>query len=221
MDEAEARARMNVAYDAGMFDKDEQGWCSSIHELRVEGDVLHVRRHGDRNGRDPFDSTMTFAIGAIDLDGEVVEMASGYLFDLRAQRLISGMVSVSEEVATTRRPEPSSLEAFATSVLRVHRAIGLVPEGPLHMGELLVQVSPLEATHRVRSGRVFSGDHLVAVVQDTVGPSNDVIGVNVRAGADAGLSVSWQFRTPDRLGFYGHVEVTRLASLRRALRMPL
>ena len=100
MDDVEARARMNVTYDAGMFDKDEQGWCSYIHELRVEGDVLHVRRHGDRNGRDPFDSTVTLAIGETDLDAEAVALSGGYVFDLRAQRLISGTV---ESLRTTAR----------------------------------------------------------------------------------------------------------------------
>lgn len=209
---------MDATYDAGMFDKDEQGWCSNVHELRVEGDALHVRRHGDRNGRDPFDSTATLSIGAIDLEGEIVALSSGYLFDLRARRLLSGTTSTDEEIRTTLRPTRSSLESFTALVLSVHRAIGLVPEGAPQLGELRVQTSPLDASHRVRSGKVSIGERVIAEVHDTIGPLDDVIGVNVRAGSGAGLSVSWHVATPDRLRFHGYLDVQRLAPPRVALR---
>jgi hypothetical protein len=87
---------------------------------------------------------------------------------------------VNEEITTTLRPDRSSPEAFAAHVLALHRAIDLVPEGALRLGELRLQASPLDASQPVRSGAVLAGDRAVAEVHDTLGATGDVIGTNVR-----------------------------------------
>ncbi len=99
------RARMTCSYDAGSFDKDEQGWCSHVHELRFDGDAYVVRVHGDFNGQRPFDQTFTLAVLAIDEATEIVTLSSDRGFDLRAQRLIGS----AHELARLRQQRASEL----------------------------------------------------------------------------------------------------------------
>jgi len=111
-----ALARMNVEYDAGYFDKDEQGWCSNNHRLRVEGDTLHVEQWGDRNGLDPFHNAWQAHIVEVDEPNEVVLLARGaesIVFDLRAQRLLGSWGHASETISLSTPPCLETVERLA------------------------------------------------------------------------------------------------------------
>lgn len=52
--------------ESGWFDKDEQGWCSTMVRISQEGDVVTIREWHDANGILRSDQTWTARISAVD-----------------------------------------------------------------------------------------------------------------------------------------------------------
>ena len=106
---------MNVAYDDGMFDKDEQGWCSNNVRMRVEGDVVHVEQWGDANGERPYAYAWEGRITEVDEANEIILIARGketLVFDLRSQRLLGNGVHIQDSVALLVPPTRETAAHF-------------------------------------------------------------------------------------------------------------
>lgn len=80
------------SYDAGYFDKDEQGWCSRNVAISQQGRRIVVRRWGDDNGLRAFDERTEGEIvghrpeqGLVVLGGGM----AGWAFNLATRRLES------------------------------------------------------------------------------------------------------------------------------------
>ena len=54
---------LNVDYDAGYFDKDEQGWCARRVQVTSDGERVTIRRSGDDNGLRNYDETVEGRVG--------------------------------------------------------------------------------------------------------------------------------------------------------------
>jgi hypothetical protein len=114
--------RIDVEYDAGYFDKDEQGWCAHVHRLRQEGDVVHVEEHGDRAGLDPFRRSWSARIESVDEPNGIVVLARGserLVFDLRSSRLRGREEHVSEKAPLAIPPCRETVEPFVRWALTV------------------------------------------------------------------------------------------------------
>lgn len=80
--------QIDVAYDAGYFDKDEQGWCSRHVAITQTGTNVVVRQWGDDNGARPYDQTLHGQIASV--SDEVVTFAGDlakHVFDLKTRQL--------------------------------------------------------------------------------------------------------------------------------------
>lgn len=81
------------SYDDGSFDKDEQGWCTAKTEVSsdVATGAVTIRLSGDRNGLEPYDTTISTRIAQVFADQQLVKLAHPrWYFDLAANRLVDG-----------------------------------------------------------------------------------------------------------------------------------
>jgi hypothetical protein len=122
---------LNVSYDDGAFDKDEQGWCARCVDVVHDGDIVTVRRHGDDNGLRAYDDTAVYRVGEVVTTLGLVrlhqEQASPALyFDLKDRRVLSP----TKQVLTNFKPPPTYMtqaarEALAAALVPVAQAIGI------------------------------------------------------------------------------------------------
>lgn len=76
-------------YDDGCFDKDEQGWVTNATAVTQQGDVVTVRRWGDRNGLDPYEHSVTARLGQHFPELGLVKLEPGKLYiDLVKRRVL-------------------------------------------------------------------------------------------------------------------------------------
>lgn len=203
--------RIDVEYDDGHFDKDEQGWSSHVHRVRREGELVHVEEHGDRAGLDPFRRCWTARIESIDELHEIVVLARGderIVFDLRTQRLLSREQHVSETAPLAIPPCHETFEPFVRWALAVLARLtktrvvegALEPDGTRGPGEDFV----------IRSGQV-----VVARIT-RFATSTHMHGVDVGVGR---LVLDWRLAPkPRAFEVRGWLATLELARVRRELR---
>ncbi len=211
-------ARMNVEYDAGHFDKDEQGWSANNHRLRLEGDTLHVEQWGDRNGLDPFHNTWQARIVEVDEACEVVLLSRGtesIVFDLRTQRLLGSWGHASETIALSTPPCLETVERFARFVLALLETLPPAVEGPPPRAEPVEDVEHLSA--RRRTSALRRGEASIGRLDAYYTPPAALYGLDV---ARVGLRIvgDWRGSAPLQLTLRGGLPGTELRALRAAAR---
>jgi len=213
-----ATARLCVEYDAGYFDKDEQGWCSNVHRLRVEGDVLHVEQSGDRNGLDPFHTRWEARIVEVDEPNEVVLLARGadaVVFDLRSQRLVGSWGDARQTCPLTTPPCFETVERFGRHGLALLESLHPVVAGPPPRAEHAEDVE--HGSARRRTTVLRRGDTTVGQIDAFYTPPATLFGVDVsRAGLR--IVVSWRSTAPLELELRGGLPGTELRGLRTVAR---
>jgi hypothetical protein len=208
--------RIDVEYDAGHFDKDEQGWCAHVHRVRREGELVHVDERGDRAGLDPFRRSWTARIESIDEPNQIVVLARGserVVFDLRTQRLLAREHHVAEPGSLAIPPCRETFEPFVRWALAVLARLtetrvvegALEPDGVRGPGEDFV----------VRSGEI-----IVARIT-RFETSTEMHGVDVGV---AGLVLDWRSalrpRAVEVRGWLASLDLARLRSELRATESP-
>lgn len=120
---------LNLTYDAGYFDKDEQGWCSRNVAISQEGNAVTVREWGDDNGARPYDGIKRGEIGSItdDLITFTGELAR-HVFDRKAQRLEFRPYEVRPFAPPANHLSAAFVGATVELVLNIAFAIGRGPQ---------------------------------------------------------------------------------------------
>ncbi len=211
------RDRLNVEYDAGAFDKDEQGYCPNHHRLRVEGDVLHVDQWGDHNGREPFSYAWQARIVEVD---ELAALAfldrsgSPLTFCLRAQRLLESVLSAEERIKLLTPP------CFETAQTFLRWAASLFALGDVNQATLVEDAPHLSSRRHSYELRAGDGDGaqviaLADVISDTPAAATGrrLYAINLTAPGSK-LSLEWRLRSADELTLRGTLDATELRALR-------
>ena len=213
------RDRLNVEYDAGAFDKDEQGYCSNHHRLRVEGDVLHVEQWGDHNGREPFSYAWQARIVEVD---ELAELAfldrsgSPLTFCLRSQRLLASVLSAEERIKLLTPP------CFETAQTFLRWAASLFSLGDVANATQVADEPHLSSRrHSFQLRSNGDGTEVIAeadLIFDTPagGPSRRLHAINLSA-PNSKLTLEWRVRFADQLVLRGTLEAAELRALRLAV----
>lgn len=144
---------VTCSYDDGMFDKDEQGWVTNATSVTQQGDVVTIRRWGDRNGLDPYDQSTTARIAQHFPELGLVKLEPGSLYiDLVKRRVRDA--SWASELATATAPADYAERSAAglRMMVKIARLLGApipealplpeVPVGaevPFATGKLLVK----------------------------------------------------------------------------------
>ena len=213
------RDRLNVEYDAGAFDKDEQGYCPNHHRLRVEGDVLHVEQWGDQNGREPF--SYAWQANILESD-ELAELAfldrsgSPLTFCLRSQRLLPSVLSAEERIKLLTPP------CFETAQTFLRWAASLFGLGDVANATQVADEPHLSSRrHSFQLRGNGEGAEVIAeadLIFDTpaAGPSRRLHAINLSA-PNSKLALEWRSRFADQLVLRGTLEAAELRALRHAV----
>ncbi len=115
-------------YDEGYFDKDVQGWVSAhVCVQQREGDLVRIRRWGDRSGADSYDRSIEARVVAYFKDLALVRFdAESLYFDLEKNQLVSALKKavVARRSTPGDRFEPARIEAAMALVLRLAAVLG-------------------------------------------------------------------------------------------------
>lgn len=220
-------ARMNVTYDAGYFDKDEQGWCSNHHRLSVDGDTVHVERWGDYAGREPFSVRWDARIVEVDAPNELVVLVhkkrkETLIFDLRAQRLLGSWNQGQEQMALVAPPAFETAEMlgrYGFSWLETVWPSGDEPPPPPDP-TVLKDVEHLSI--RRRTTGLLRGELEVGRIDVLYAPPEIVHGIDVsRTQPQDGrgrLEVTWRAAEPLTLLVRGGFAASELRPIRETTR---
>lgn len=121
----------DAAYDAGYFDKDEQGWSARPIRVTTRGDVIDVEDGGHRCIYRP--GRQYPATGFVALDLVQGHHASWCLFDVESRRLVASPLSRTRSVMRTRPRSPGPLgerELQAALAACVAGSRLLLPDAP-------------------------------------------------------------------------------------------
>jgi len=209
---------LNVVYDAGYFDNDEQGWCSNHHRLRVEGNTLHVEQWGDRNGLEPFQTSWHAQVVEVDEANELVLLSRGsdsLVFDLRTQRLLSSWTHVTHRSSLSTPPCFETMSLFARHALVLLETLPPIVAGPTPHAEQTEDVEHGSARRLTTALR--RGDTSIGGIDAYYTPSTALHGIDV---SRSGLSIiaSWRASAPLELELRGRLPATDLRALRSAAR---
>lgn len=112
---------LNTEYDEGYFDKDEQGWVTNkTMVIMNSAGVVKVRRWGDANGRDPYDTTTETRALAYFPELKLVKLERWpWYFDVEKDRLVDAdrfdslvRRPTTRECVSTERVQGALLIAF-------------------------------------------------------------------------------------------------------------
>ncbi len=122
---------VTCSYDDGSFDKDEQGWVTNATSVTQTGDLVTIRRWGDRNGLDPYEQTTHARIGQHFPELGLVKLEPGALYiDLVKRRVRDA--SWGSEIASGTAPADYAQRSAAglRMMVNVARLLGApIPEG--------------------------------------------------------------------------------------------
>jgi hypothetical protein len=226
-------SRLNVTYDAGYFDKDEQGWCANHHRLSVDGDVVHVERWGDYAGREPFSVRWDARIVEVDAPNELVVLVSTkkketLTFDLRAQRLLGSWNQGEDRIALIAPPTFETvpmLGRYAFSLLETVWPSGDEPPPPPDP-TVLKDVEHLSIRRRITA--LWRGELEVGRIDLLYAPPEIVHGIDVsRTRPQDGrghLVMTWRAAEPLTFvlrGGFAAGELRRIREVTRAMKAPL
>jgi hypothetical protein len=139
---------LDVQYDSGSFDKDEQGWCARRVEITTEGDRVTIRYSGDDNGARPYDYTVTATIGPrwpeLGLTALVDQGRTIAYFDAKTRRLRApGEQVVRWFKAPPGHRAPGCLERAAALIAPIAAALGMRPGAPPTAEAVTAKMPPL------------------------------------------------------------------------------
>jgi hypothetical protein len=122
---------IDVCYDAGYFDKDEQGWCARWNEIKEAAGLVTVRQWGDDNGIRGYNESKTYHRGPFLEELGLVRLLDNHgrpaaYFDLAKTRIISA--AEQDSIRFVPPPDyaaPATLDELAAILLPVARALGI------------------------------------------------------------------------------------------------
>ena len=226
-------SRMNVTYDAGYFDKDEQGWCANHHRLSVDGDLVHVERWGDYAGREPFSVRWDARIVEVDAPNELVVLVGTkrketLIFDLRGQRLLGSWNQGEDRIALIAPPTFETvpmLGRYGFSLLETVWPSGDEPPPPPDR-TLLNDVDHLSIRRRITA--LWRGELEVGRIDLLYAPPHLVHGIDVsRKEPQDGrghLVMTWRAAEPLTFvlrGGFAAGELRRIREVTREMKAPL
>ena len=125
---------IDVCYDAGFFDKDEQGWCARWYQLKEADGLVIVNEWGDDNGLRAYRTSKTYLrgqflehIGLVRLIDERDHTAA--YFDAAKLRIVPAVDQDSVQFVPPGYSAPGALAKLAAAILPVVYAIGIVNPG--------------------------------------------------------------------------------------------
>ncbi len=122
---------IDVCYDAGYFDKDEQGWCARWHQIKEENGVVTVGEWGDDNGMRGYNESKTYRRGPFLAELGLIRLLDhlgrpAAYFDVATSQIVSA--AAQDSIRFVPPPDyaaPDALPHLAAILLPVARAIGI------------------------------------------------------------------------------------------------
>ena len=122
---------IDVCYDAGYFDKDEQGWCARWNEIKEAAGLVTVRQWGDDNGIRAYDNSTVYRRGPFLEALGLVRLLDAHghpaaYFDVAKSQIVSA--TAQDSIHFVPPPDyaaPAALPQLAAILLPVARALGI------------------------------------------------------------------------------------------------
>ncbi|MDB4929130.1 MAG: hypothetical protein JWM10_1614, partial [Myxococcaceae bacterium] len=128
------RGRMDVDYDAGYFDRDEQTWWADRVTVRVDGDTARVRQQRGFADRPAEPVAWEAHVVAVDEHGELATLRdpAGALhhFDLRHGRLLAASITVVESGPSRAPASEAALALWTRRALDLRATLTGAPSTP-------------------------------------------------------------------------------------------
>lgn len=185
------RGRMDVDYDAGYFDRDEQAWWADRVAVRVEGDTARVRQQQGYADRLAAPTGWEAAVVAVDDPGELATLREpgGALryFDLRHGRLLAASVSVTESGPSRAPTSEAAIALWTRRALDLRATLTGAPSAP-------------------------------ATVERYLDERGALVGVDARAPDPPAFVARWRLAAPDTTDVQTHLPAASLGLFRAAMR---
>jgi hypothetical protein len=186
------RGRMDVDYDAGYFDRDEQTWWADRVAVRVEGDTARVRQQQGYADRLAAPTTWEAAVVAVDDPGELATLSEpgGALryFDLRRGRLLAASLTVTESGPSRAPTSEAAIALWTRRALDLRATLTGAPSADVAVERLL-------------------DDH------------GALVGVDLRAPDAPAFVARWRLATPETTDVQTHLPAASLGLFRAAMRV--